>query len=376
MAKQWFKHGKWPRVLVWLHSYSMISFVLLMVTGIGLVTPALHTVLIPYLPYLYQVHILLGLVFAVTLLAPLARLLPKGRSIRRFDWLLPMGLGTIIVLTGVLIWLVAAFPTSWRSAGFIWHGRVSYVLGAWLIVHAFYKAWGYRPKNDGINAKVAPERRMFLRWLGGGVTAAAVLSILDPVGLLYRWLQTRTAAQTAGGTARIPPPPQFPEYYTVIGAYPAMEIQHYRLTVDGLVARPQTLTWQDIEGLPAMTQTADFHCVTGWSVANVQWTGVHLSTLAQLTQPTDAVKYVHFYSFDGAYTESMRLAEAFDPSVLLAYALNDTLLRSEQGYPLRLIVPKMYGYKSIKWVNRIVFSDKPLTGYWEQRGYSTEAYFG
>lgn len=84
--------------------------------------------------------------------------------------------------------------------------------------------------------------------------------------------------------------------------------------------------------------------------------------------------YVNFYSFDGVYTESLKLSEALDPSVLLAYEMDGQPLEQAQGAPLRLIVPKMYGYKSIKWLNRVEFSDTPITGYWEHYGYPAEAY--
>jgi hypothetical protein len=278
-----------------------------MASGIALVNPSVHTVLIPYLRYIYQIHILLGLVFAVTLLTPFVRWIPKGKSIRRLDWFIPVCLGTVIVTTGVMIWLVTAFPTAWRSTAFTWHGRISYVLGARIIIHAFYKAWGYRPSDRGVNPQVQPERRMFLKWIGRGIAGAAVLSIVDPVSLLNRLFQNSSAQK--GGTS-LAPPPQFAEYYTVTTGYPHMDVDKYRLTIDG------------------------------------------------------------------SYTESLRLTESYDPSVLLAYKLNGQPLRTEQGYPFRLVVPKMYGYKSIKWVSRVEFSDKPLNGYWEQRRYPSEAYIG
>jgi DMSO/TMAO reductase YedYZ molybdopterin-dependent catalytic subunit len=113
-----------------------------------------------------------------------------------------------------------------------------------------------------------------------------------------------------------------------------------------------------------------------FSVPNVQWKGVHLKSLIHLVKPSPQASYVHFYLFDGVYTESLSLSEALHPTVMLAYQLNGKPLSTKQGFPLRLVVPTMYGYKSIKWVNRVEFSDKPLVGYWEARGYSTEAYLG
>ncbi|SFU29920.1 molybdopterin-dependent oxidoreductase [Alicyclobacillus macrosporangiidus] len=366
-----FKSGKWPRWMIQLHTYTIISFVLLMLTGVALFAPRVHAMLIPYLPVIYDVHIVFGLVFGVTLLTPLLARLPAGKWIRRLDWFIPMVFGAIIVMTGILIWQVTRFPTTWRSRAFLWHGWMSYALSAWLLIHATYKAMGYRPARDGLNAGLDPTRRMFVKWLGTGVVGAVVLTIVDPVGLLRRSFTSGNNGAGTGGTST-----DFAAYYTVTDGYPAADLKTYRLTLDGLVTHPTTLTWNDLVTLEAIQEQVDFHCVTGWSVPNVQWKGVHLKTLADLVKPSTTASYVHFYSFDGVYTESLSLSEALDPTVMLAYQLNGQPLRRQQGFPLRLVVPKMYGYKSIKWVNRVEFSDKPLTGYWEARGYPNEAYLG
>ncbi|MCL6626001.1 molybdopterin-dependent oxidoreductase [Alicyclobacillus shizuokensis] len=371
MGKRWFKHGKWPRWMVWLHSYTIISFVLLMLTGVALYAPGVHSMLIPYLMILYYVHIGLGIIFGITLLVPLLVRLPIRKLIRRLDWLFPLVFGAMVVATGVLLWLVTVFPTTWRSRAFTWHGWLSYVLSAWLIIHAVYKAFAYQPNKEGINAQVDPSRRMFLRWLGTGIAGAAVLTVIDPVGTLRRSFASLSTEQKNDGNGA-----DFGAYYTVTNGYPTLDLARYRLIVNGLVANPVTLKWSDVMNLAAQQEKTDFHCVTGWSVANVRWHGMSMQTLVDLVKPSRQAKYVHFYSFDGVYTESLSLPEALDPTVLLAYRLNGQPLRQEQGFPLRLVVPKMYGYKSIKWVNRIEFADKPLVGYWEARGYPNEAYVG
>lgn len=367
MAISWFRRSKWPKFFVNLHYYTIASFSLLMLTGLALFLPAVHTILIPYLPVIYQVHIILGFIFALTLLIPFWRMLPPGKSIRRLDWLLPMLLGAAIVVTGILLWRVTWFPTTWRSASFAWHGDLSYVLTVWVIAHAVYKALGYRPDDYGRNKKLDPERRLFLRWVGTGALAAVVFAVLDPFRFITRTIQS--GGGLTGGNG-------FAAYYTVVGKYPSASLLDWKLSVKGMVSQPQIYTWTDVSQLPAREITEDFHCVTGWSVPNVQWKGVHLSTIVQQAKPTALAKYVHFYSFDGAYTESLSLEEALDSTVLLAYELNSQPLAVAQGYPLRLVVPKMYGYKSIKWLREIEFSDKPLNGYWEVRGYANEAYVG
>lgn len=367
---RWFKHGKWPRALVWLHHYTIVSFVLLLVTGVLLYIPIWHAALIPWLPAIYDLHILLGLVFGVSLIAPLLRLIPSGRAIWRLDWWFPLVFGIGIVATGLLLWRVTWFPARWRSTAFTWHGDLSYVLAGWVLLHAFYKTLGLRPRNDGIGRRVDPDRRMFLRWLGVGVAGSAVLTVLDPFAAISRWFQASADGAARGGTSG-----GFAAYYTVTGGYPPMQTSDYRLRIDGAVARPLDLSFSDVLQLPTYRETVNFQCVTGWSVADVKWDGVHIRELVKRAQPGHAVKYVNFYSFDGAYSESLTLQEALDASVLLAYHLNGKPLPTQQGFPLRLVVPKMYGYKSIKWVNRVDFSPTPITGYWEQRGYPTEAYF-
>lgn len=373
MARKWLKHGKWPRVLVNLHYYTIVTFPLLLLTGVALWAPALHAPLIPYLPYIYQFHILLGLVFGITLLLPLFRLIPSGKTIWRLDWWFPIVFGAAIVLTGILLWQVTWFGAAWRSASFKWHGDLSYLLGIWLLIHATFKVVSYRPEPDGWAGRVNPDRRRFLGYLGTGVAGMLVLTVLDPFAALGRLFRPPTG-QVGGGTQSSSG--LFGAYYTVTGGYPTVALADYRLTVDGLVEHPLHLSWQQLSDLPSTVVTHDFQCVTGWSVPNVRWAGVHLRELVSRAVPSPDVQYVHFYSFDGAYTESMPLKEAMDATVLLAYSINHAPLPTAQGFPLRLVVPKMYGYKSIKWVNRVEFHSKPIVGYWEQRGYASEAYIG
>lgn len=374
--RKWFPHGKWPKVLVNLHYYTIVSFVLLVVSGIALYLPAVHTLLIPILPYIYEIHILLGIVFALTLLVPFVNLLPPGRGVTRQDWFLPSIVSSAIVATGVLLWGVTVFPIEWRAPAFTWHGLLTLVLGAWIVLHAVFKAWGVRPRTSSVSPRVQPERRMFLKWLGSGVLGAAVLTVLDPLALL------RTLASSAGQTGVQStsqgvgnPALGFAEYYTVTGSFPNVTLHQYTLRISGQVKQPRVLTWQEVQQLLPASETVNFQCVTGWSVPNVHWKGVRISDLVDVVQPSASAAYVNFYSFDGVYTESLPLKEALDSTVLLAYQMDGKPLKVEQGYPLRLVVPKMYGYKSIKWVSRVEFSETPIVGYWEQRGYPAQAYF-
>ncbi len=165
--------------------------------------------------------------------------------------------------------------------------------------------------------------------------------------------------------------------YTVTDGYPYESEGEYKLTVDGLVDRPMTLSYSDLLALPSTKLVDDFQCVTGWRVPSVHWQGVLLSTLLDQAGVQPAGKALHFESFDGVYTESLTLAEAQRPDVIVAYNMLGGPISQEHGGPVRLYVAPMYGYKSIKWLSRVEVVDRVEPGYWETEGnYSIEAWVG
>jgi len=155
-------------------------------------------------------------------------------------------------------------------------------------------------------------------------------------------------------------------------AVPEFDVQKWKLTVDGEVEKPQELGWNAVLSLPKTMQTADFHCVEGWSVLDNKWEGVAFKTIVEKTKPKPDAKSVLFSCADG-YTTSLHITDLLDSDVLLAYKLNNKLLEPENGGPLRLIVPKKYAYKSAMWLQKITFTIKHVLGYWEMRGYSDNA---
>jgi DMSO/TMAO reductase YedYZ molybdopterin-dependent catalytic subunit len=164
--------------------------------------------------------------------------------------------------------------------------------------------------------------------------------------------------------------------YTVTSGYPTFNPGTYRLRIDGMVKHPMTMTLDNILAQPAVTEKRFYQCVTGWTVPDATWTGIPLSTLLDMVQPHATAHAVKFYSFDGVYTESLTMDQARKPDVLVAYKLQGKPLSTEQGAPVRLVVPGMYGYKFAKWVNRIELIPAPIDGYWEQNGYDRDAYIG
>ncbi|HEX3614962.1 MAG TPA: molybdopterin-dependent oxidoreductase [Solirubrobacteraceae bacterium] len=177
----------------------------------------------------------------------------------------------------------------------------------------------------------------------------------------------------AGGVASLLPGGGQFTIYTITNGYPAAPAD-YRLRVDGLVRRPLSLAVGDLQSLPATRLTRDFQCVTGWSVADVHWVGVRLVDLADHAGADPAAAAFRFTSFDGLYTESLTLAQAHETGAIAAYSMLGAPVTREHGGPVRLYVPDMFGYKSIKWLSRIELVTQAQPGYWEQNGYPVDAW--
>jgi DMSO/TMAO reductase YedYZ molybdopterin-dependent catalytic subunit len=165
-------------------------------------------------------------------------------------------------------------------------------------------------------------------------------------------------------------------FYTVVSSVPRLGAADYRLRVHGLVDRPRTLTLADLGELRQTTLVRDFQCVTGWRVGAVHWSGVLLRDLLAAVGVQPAARALTFRSFDGAYTESLTLAQADRPDVLVALRMLDGPVSYEHGGPVRLYVAPMYGYKSIKWLGEIEVVDAVAPGYWEDRGYDVDGWIG
>jgi DMSO/TMAO reductase YedYZ molybdopterin-dependent catalytic subunit len=165
-------------------------------------------------------------------------------------------------------------------------------------------------------------------------------------------------------------------YYSVTGSVPRRTAADYRLAVGGLVRRPMTLTLAQLAAMPQTELVLDFQCVTGWRVSDVRWSGVRLAHLLDAAGVHPDARAVTFRSFDGEYTESLTLAQAKRPDVLVAVRMLDGPVTHDHGGPVRLYVAPMYGYKSIKWLSDIEVVDKVSPGYWERRGYDVDAWIG
>lgn len=142
----------------------------------------------------------------------------------------------------------------------------------------------------------------------------------------------------------------------------------WTLEVAGAVRRPLRLSLEQLSTLPSIRQRVNHYCVEGWT-AVVQWRGVRVSRLARLAGLLPDAGYVDFQSFDGDYHESWDLESAMHPQTIIAYASGDRYLPASYGAPARLHSPVKLGYKSVKYLTRVVFMPERNGGYWSDRGY-------
>jgi DMSO/TMAO reductase YedYZ molybdopterin-dependent catalytic subunit len=153
---------------------------------------------------------------------------------------------------------------------------------------------------------------------------------------------------------------------------PKLQLETYKLTIDGEVENPVTLSWKDFMALPKTVSISDFHCVEGWSVLDCKWEGVKIKDIEKLVKPSDMARAVTFDCADN-YRTSLFREELASDDVFLAYKLNGEVLDGGLGFPVRLIVPSKYAYKSALWVVRLGFTRGKELGFWEKRGYSDKA---
>jgi DMSO/TMAO reductase YedYZ molybdopterin-dependent catalytic subunit len=164
--------------------------------------------------------------------------------------------------------------------------------------------------------------------------------------------------------------------YTVAATMPHFDPKTWRLRVEGLVDEPQSLSYDDLRSLPRAEQVSDFHCVTGWSVSNVRWAGVRFADLLTAARPKPWASVLTFVSAEVPYVDTLTMEQAYLRDAMLAYEMDGKPLSRAHGAPVRVVIPEMYGYKNVKWVERIVLGAKLEPGYWEQRGYDVDAWVG
>jgi DMSO/TMAO reductase YedYZ molybdopterin-dependent catalytic subunit len=173
---------------------------------------------------------------------------------------------------------------------------------------------------------------------------------------------------------RLPPGQYLTERWPVLhhGDIPEFDRQTWDLRVFGLVERPLRFSWESFQDLPTIEVRGDMHCVTRWTKLDNYWEGVPLARVLTLAGVQPEAHFVLFHS-DGGYTANLPFAAALDDDVLLATKHDGQPLTPEHGFPLRVVVPQRYAWKSAKWLRAIELLPEDRLGFWEQYGYSSSA---
>lgn len=169
---------------------------------------------------------------------------------------------------------------------------------------------------------------------------------------------------------RLPPGQKLTDGWPVLhyGGIPDIDLATWKFSIVGLVEEEVHFTWDEFMALPQTTLRSDIHCVTHWSKFDNDWTGVHIRDLMSRVRLKPEAKHVMVHSY-GGYTTNVPLAELVDEEVIFAHAHDGKPLEKQHGWPLRLVVPKLYFWKSAKWVRGLVAMPDEKPGFWEMYGY-------
>lgn len=183
----------------------------------------------------------------------------------------------------------------------------------------------------------------------------------------------RQAGDQGVDPGRVPPGQYLTSKFPVLtyGRVPPADLSAWSLSVDGEVASPFSVRWEELLAMEQVTRTVDIHCVTRWSKLDTTWTGVPVRALLERAGPTPAGTHVMAHG-DGGYTTNLPLSALEDEDVILAHSYEGRPLEPDHGYPLRLLVPKRYFWKSAKFLRRLQIMSADQQGFWELNGYHND----
>lgn len=335
----------------------------------------------------------------------------------------PAAFWGMLVALVVLLGLIGAVVARWAD-----RRPARLLLGSWAIVTGLLGILTLRPASRYLAERLAAEGVTEQAWTVPAALVAYGALFAVPYAVLFLALRRRTAApqgsgngltrrevvsravgivlaSAAGGTAarwlvasmgrataaaqslfaRIKglPPEITPndQFYVVSknppGFDPVVNAGRWSLDVAGLVARPLRLTYEDLVAMPAVEQSQTLECISneigGDLISTAKWKGVRLRDVLQRAGgPAATAVKVAFRCADG-YTESIPIGDAIDAATLLAYEMNGERLPPKHGFPVRLLVPGLFGMKNPKWITKIEVVTYDFRGYWEASGWSDEA---
>ncbi len=174
--------------------------------------------------------------------------------------------------------------------------------------------------------------------------------------------------------SRLPPGQYLTEKWPVLhaGSVPDTDLSTWDLRIFGEVENEATLTWDQLQRLPSREVTTDIHCVTRWSRFDSRFRGVHWSEVAKLVRPKPTARFVLAHAEQG-FTANLPLDALQSEDALIAYEADGEPLTPEHGWPLRLVIPSKYFWKSAKWLRGLELSAVDKPGFWERYGYHNDA---
>ncbi len=169
---------------------------------------------------------------------------------------------------------------------------------------------------------------------------------------------------------RVPPGQYLTDRFPVLhaGVTPRVDLSNWEFQIGGLVESPVTWSYDEIRAMPSVTRTVDIHCVTKWSKLDTTWEGVSVAEIMSRIVLQPGVTHV-LVSAEHGFTANLPLADFLVESNMLAYRYDEADLEPDHGWPLRLLVPHLYFWKSVKWVRGLQFLDHDTPGFWERNGY-------
>ena len=170
---------------------------------------------------------------------------------------------------------------------------------------------------------------------------------------------------------RLPPRQSRTRKWPVLDASgpPKIDLNEWAIKISGLVESPVSFTWEEFRALPHVKVFADMHCVTRWSRLGNLWEGVSTAEVLSHTRVLPQARYVLVHAYDGGWSTNMPLEYFLAEDALFADSHDGEPLPVEHGGPLRLVIPRLYAWKSAKWVKGIELVDRDQPGFWEQGGY-------
>jgi DMSO/TMAO reductase YedYZ molybdopterin-dependent catalytic subunit len=191
---------------------------------------------------------------------------------------------------------------------------------------------------------------------------------------LFRSSQDRKAREAGIDESRIPPGQYYTDKWPVLhaGSVPRVDPATWDFRAFGLVREPLRMSLDELKQLGVEETTADIHCVTRWSKLDMPWKGVPMRAVLERVQPLESARFVIAHAEQG-FTANLPIEAIQDDGVLLAYEAQGQPLTPDHGFPLRLMVPSRYFWKSAKWLRGLEFTDTDRPGFWEGYGYHNDA---